>query len=161
MAPLAFLPDRLATATVSSGERACARDARGDFRCPAPPFVVVAREVREVDFLPRPCLCAHPSPELGGPLTITFPAVPLGRALRGHTGIAGEAALPGEAAVRLTVKIEGQDAGAAEEPPTRPGWHTFQLDTARYAGRVGAVTFTVTAASVDGRHLCFDAYTLP
>ncbi len=161
LVPLAFLPDRLAAAEVSAAGRACARDGRGVFRCPSPPFVVVAREVREVDFLPRPCLHAHPSPQPGAPLTIAFQGVPLGRALRGHTGIVGAEAPAGEAPIRLSVKIDGADVGAAEEPPGRPGWHTFQLDTTRYAGHVGAVTFTVEAAAADHRHLCFDAYTLP
>jgi len=159
--PLAFLPDLLATATVSIGGRSCARGARGRFRCPAPPSVVVAREVREVDSLPRPCLCARPPPEPGTPLTIAFPAVPLGRALRGHTGIAGEAALAGAGSIRLSVKVDEEDIGATEVPPARPGWQAFQLDTSRQAGRVGTVTFTVTAAKVDRRDLCFDAYTLP
>jgi hypothetical protein len=157
--PLAFLPDRLATATVSVGGHPCTRDARGVFRCPAPPFVVVAREVREVDYLPRPCLYVYPPP--GALLTIAFPAVPLGRALRGHTGIVGQAALVGEAPVRLSVKIEGQDAGTAEEPPAQPGWHPFLIDTVRNAGRSGTVTFDVSASDVGGRHFCFDAYTLP
>ncbi len=159
--PLAFLPDRLATATVSIGERSCARDARGLFRCPASPFSVVAREVREVDSLPRPCLCAHPPPEPGVPLTITFPAVPLGRTLRGHTGIAGEAASAGKGSIRLSVKLDEEDVGETEQPPAGPGWQAFQLDTSRQAGRVGAVKFTVTAAKVDRRDLCFDAYILP
>ena len=157
--PLAFLPDRLATATVSVGGRPCARDARGAFRCPGPPFVVVAREVREVNYLPRPCLYAHPAP--GAPLTIEFPGVPLGRALRGHTGIAGEATLVGEAPVRLTVLVEGKEVGWAEEPPAQPGWHAFQIDTGRFAGRSGTVTLVVTAADVADRLFCFDAYVLP
>lgn len=157
--PLAFLPDRLSTATVSVGDRACARDARGVFRCPAAPFVIVSREVREVDYLPRPCLYAHPAP--GEPLAIRFPSVPLGRALRGHTGIVGEAALDGEAPVRLTVKIDGEEAGAAEELPGEPGWHPFQIETLGRAGRTGDVTFVVTSADVDRRHFCFDAFVLP
>ncbi len=157
--PIAFLPDRLGTAAVSVGGRPCAPDDRGAFRCPAPPFVVVARGMREVDSLPRPCLYAHPSP--GEPLAIRFPAVPLGRTLRGHTGIVGEAALAGRAPVRLAVLIDGEEVGQAEEPPGEPGWHAFELGTTRYAGRSATVTFVVSAADVESRHLCFDAYVLP
>jgi len=157
--PLAFLPDRLASASVSVGGRPCSPDRRGVFRCPAQPFVVVAREVREVDYLPRPCLYAHPSP--GEPIILSFPAVPLGRVLRGHTGIVGEAALEGKAPVRLSVKIGDEEVGSVEEPPAKPGWHTFEIDTVRHAGHSGTVTLTVTAADVARRHLCFDAYTLP
>jgi hypothetical protein len=159
MLPLAFLPDRLATAAVSVGDQPCSRDEHGVFRCPAPPFVTVAREVREVDALPRPCLYAHPSP--GAPLTLSFPAVPLGRALRGHTGIVGEAALGGASPVRLLVKVDGEDLGSTEEPPAKPGWHRFQMDTQRHAGRTATVTFVVTATDVGHRHFCFDAYTVP
>jgi hypothetical protein len=159
--PLAYLPDRLSGAAVSVGDRTCQPDARGVFRCPAPPYVVVAREVREIAFLPRPCIFAHPSPDARAPLSITFPAVTMGNVLRGHTGIVGEAAYDGETPVRLSVTIDGQPAGEASEPPASPGWHEFQLDTSRHAGRVRAVTFTVTAADVTRRHFCFDAYTQP
>ena len=157
--PIAFLPDRLGTASVTVGDRACARDARGLFRCPAAPFVTVARQVREVDYLPRVCLYAHPAP--GEPLAIRFPAVPLGRELRGHTGIVGEAALAGEAPVLLTVNIDGEKAGAAEEPPAEPGWHPFRIETSRLAGRAADVTFVITSDDVDQRHFCFDAFVLP
>ncbi len=159
--PLAYLPDRLAGAEVRVGDRPCLPDGQRGFRCPAMPSVVVAREVREVDGLPRPCLYTHPSPDHAHPLTITFPAVPMGRILRGHTGIVGEAALAGEAPVHLAVKIEDQDVGAFEEPPATPGWHPFQLDTSSHSGRARAVTFAITATDVTQRHFCFDAYTLP
>ncbi len=154
-------PDRLAGAEVRVGDRPCLPDGQRGFRCPAMPSVVVAREVREVDGLPRPCLYTHPSPDHAHPLTITFPAVPMGRILRGHTGIVGEAALAGEAPVHLAVKIEDQDVGAFEEPPATPGWHPFQLDTSSHSGRARAVTFAITATDVTQRHFCFDAYTLP
>ena len=159
--PLAFLPDRLATASVSAGGEACARDDRGAFRCPAISSVVVAREEREVDFLPRPCLFAHPAPPGAEPLTVVFPDVPMGRALQGHTAIVGEAALTASAPVEVAVKVDGEVVGTAEEPPGQLGWHAFRFDTPRAAGRVATVTFTVAAADAARREFCFDAYTLP
>jgi hypothetical protein len=159
--PLAWLPDRLAAANVSLGGQPCALDAGGTFRCPAPPWVHVSREVREIDYLPRPCLYAHPGSDPGAPLVIEFPDVPMGRVLRGHTGIVGEAMLAGNAPVRLAVQVDGEEVGAAVEPPRTPGWHTFQLDTTLHAGRGATVTFTVTAADPGQRLFCFDAMTLP
>ena len=158
--PLAFFPDRLATASVRMGEVACPRDARGRFRCPGPAWQTVARQVREIDLVPRVCIFAHP-PVGGAPLVLSFPDVPVGRSMRGHTGIAADAALDGNAPVRLAVRIDGEDVGFAEEPPGRPGWHPFQLDTARLAGKPRTVTFEVRAADPTRRWFCFDATTLP
>ncbi len=159
--PLAFLPDRLASARVRLGDAPCPAGPDGVFRCPGPPWLRVAREVREMDLLPRPCLYAHPGPDAAAPLTIVFPEVPVGRVLRGHTGIAGDAARRGGSPVRLTVKVDGEELGAVEEPPRQPGWHVFQMDTSRHAGRPHLLAFTVTAADPGARWFCFDAMTLP
>jgi len=156
--PLAFLPDRLASAGVRVGDLACAANARLAFTCPSAPRARVAREVREIDYLPRTCVYARPSPGL--PLAVTFRSVPLGRTLRGHTGIVGEAALEGHAHARLSVSVEAEELGSVEEPG-EPGWHAFAMDTTRHAGAARDVTFTVAAGDVAERHLCFDAYTLP
>ena len=121
----------------------------------------VSREVREIDYLPRPCLYAHPGPDPSAPLVIEFPDVPLGRVLRGHTGIIGEAMLAGNAPVRLAVQVDGEELGAAVEAPRLPGWHTFQFDTTLRAGRSATLTFTVSAADPGQRLFCFDAMTLP
>ena len=94
-------------------------------------------------------------------LTIEFPEVPMGRVLRGHTGIAGDAALRGGSPVRLAVAVDGEEVGAAQEPPRKPGWHVFQADTARHAGRAHRLAFTISAADPGARWFCFDAMTLP
>ncbi len=159
--PLAWLPDRLAGARVALGDRPCAPDAAGAVRCPGPPWMRVAREVREIDFLPRPCLYAHPGTDPRAPLSIEFPAVPMGRVLRGHTGIIGEAALGGRAPVRMVVEVDGAFLANVEEPPRKPGWHVFHLDTSRLAGRSRTVTFRISAADDARRWFCFEAMTLP
>ncbi len=158
--PLAWLPDRLAGAQVRVGDEPCLPDATGVFRCPAPPWVYVSREVREIDYLPRPCLWAHPNSDPSAPLTIEFPAVPMGRLLYGHTGIVGDAVFDGKAPVLLEVKVDGETVGVVDEPPRSPGWHRFQIDTSRNAGRTRTVSFTVTAADPGRRHFCFEAMTL-
>ncbi len=159
--PLAWLPDRLAGARVAIGGQACPAAPDGSFRCPGPPWMLVAREVREVDYLPRPCLRAHPGPDPRAPLSIEFPAVPVGRVLRGHTGIIGDAALDGRAAVRMTIEVDGQFLANVEEPPRTPGWHLFHLDTSRWAGRARTLTFRISAGDASRRWFCFEAMTLP
>jgi hypothetical protein len=157
--PVAFLPDRLATAVVAVAGRACALDAGGVFRCREAPGAAVTRAVREVDFLPRPCLVVTPA----GPaaLAVTFPAVPLGRTLRGHLGVVGDAALEGEDPVRLVVAVDGRPVGAVEAPPGEPGWFAFEADTSREAGRAHEVALTVESAAGERRPVCVDAYALP
>lgn len=158
--PLAFLPDRLGGARVRLGAAACP-PGPGGFQCPGQPWVRVAREVREMDLLPRPCIYSHPGGDAAAPLTVEFPGVPMGRVLRGHTGIAGEAAMGGSAPVRLSVAVDGQPLGAVEEPPGRPGWHVFEMDTSRHAGAARTLAFSVAAADPRARWFCFDAMTLP
>jgi hypothetical protein len=85
----------------------------------------------------------------------------MGRVLRGHTGIIGEAALDGQAPVRLVVEVEGEFLANVEEPPRRSGWHLFHLDTSRYAGRTRNLTFRVSTADDARRWFCFEAMTLP
>lgn len=155
--PLAFLPDRLAGAQVSLGDLPCPPEGAG-FRCPGPAAVRVERTVREIDGLPRPCLLAAPDPAAGAPLVVTFPAIPVGRSLRGHAGVAGDAAAGLGAAVRIAVQVDGEEAGAAEI--SGGGWHAFQLDTSRLAGPARTVSLVLTSAETPGA-LCLDAVTLP
>lgn len=162
LVPRAFLPDQLAAARVTLGDRPCEADAAGVFRCPdAPAGLRIAREVRAVEFLPRPCLFVHLQPQARRPITLRFHDVPLGTKLHGHTAIVGEAMLRGSAPVRLSVKVGDEEIGVAEEPAATPGWHAFQFDTTSAAGQARDVTFTVTSDDPDERPLCFDAMTLP
>ena len=118
-----------------------------------------SREVREVDLLPRDCLVAQPSPGRS-PLTLAFPAVPLGRTLRVFTGIVGEAALQGEAPVEVAIALDGRQVALAEEPPAAPGWHRTDVDTATLAGRTATLTVTLRTADRGPRPLCLEAYAL-
>ncbi|BDG10800.1 hypothetical protein [Anaeromyxobacter paludicola] len=156
--PLAFLPDLLEGAEVTLGGRPCPAGGAGGFRCPGPPWLRVAAETREIALRPRACILAHPA--AGAPLRIRFPRVRLGRALRGHVGIIGEAAYDGAAPVRLEVAVAGRPLGAAEASPRRLGWQGFSFDTAGLAGREAAVAFTVTSADPARRWFCFDAMTV-
>jgi hypothetical protein len=157
--PLAFLPDRLARAQVRLGDALCAREA-GAFRCPAPGggFVDVVRTVREVGGAARPCFTAPAEAGAGAALTITFPAVPVGRTVRGHAGVAGDPPRARDAAVRIAVRVDGEEAGAADV--SGPGWRSFAIDTARFAGRVRELALVVATPGPTGP-LCLDAVTLP
>lgn len=150
--PYAFLPDRLAGARVAVGDAPCAADGAGGFRCDAP-AARVARGVREVAGAPRPCLVAElPA---GSPLALAFPAVRVGRVVRGHAGAAGGGAL---APVRVAVVVDGEEAGAAEV--VGDGFVPFQIDTTRFAGVPREVSLVVTSPSPPPA-LCLDAVSLP
>ena len=159
LVPLAFLPDRLGTASARVGDAPCPRDGRAGLRCGKEPWQVVAREVRDVDGQPRVCVLAHPPPG-GSPLALEFPGVPIGRALRGHTATVGDAALAGGAPVRMAVRVDGEEVGVVEEPPGRAGWRPFQLDTSRLAGLVRDVSFEMRASDPPRRWFCFEAMTV-
>jgi len=151
--PLAFLPDRMASLTVTLGEAACA-PAAGGFSCGvgAPR---VERTLREAGGAPRPCLSISPAGPLPARLALAFRGVPVGRFLRGHAGVAGGGPA-GQVAISLLV--DGEEAGATEVGTA--GWTAFRLDTARFAGAAREVTLVLTAAAPVG-DLCLDAVTLP
>jgi len=157
--PLFVFAERLPAASARVGDSPCGPDGRGGLRCPE--SLTVARGIREVDFLPRTCIRASPSGDPSRPLTLVFPDVPLGSSLRGHTGTAGAAGLGNDAPVRLRVAVDGEELGVAEEPSRTPGWHRFQLDTSKYAGRRRPVSFEITALGTPRFDFCFEAASLP
>ncbi|MFL5272265.1 MAG: hypothetical protein ACJ79E_09425 [Anaeromyxobacteraceae bacterium] len=158
--PLAFLPDRLEAAEVTEGGAPCAARPGGGFECPS--GAGVAREVREVDLLPRPCISGSTGGDPARPIAIAFRGVRLGKRLRGHAGVVGEAALEPDGALRVEVAVDGRHAASLEVAGGDVRWHAFEADTAREAGRAAAVTFTVSdTAAGDPRPFCLDAYALP
>lgn len=153
--PLAFLPDRLAHAEVRLGGAPCARDAAG-FRCPLEGggAAEVIRTVRQVGGAPRPCVAVPAG--AGAALTVTFPAAPMGRQLRGHAGLAGDPPRARDAAIRIALRVDGEEAGAVDL--AGGGWRSFALDTARSAGRMRELALSVTTTASTGA-LCLDAMT--
>jgi hypothetical protein len=151
--PLAFLPDRLATAQVTLGGTPCAADASGNARCDVPAAARVTREVREIAGAPRPCLVAtFPS---GAPLELAFPPVRIGRVVRGHVGGLGGAPV---APLRIAVVLDDEEAGSAEV--AGGGFLPFQIDTTRFAGQPRKVSLVLTTPAASAE-LCLDAVTLP
>lgn len=149
--------DRLAAATVQLGPRPCLwrpesrRPAR--FQCPRGDWNYVAAETRELDYLPRRCLWAHPVK--GAPLTITWTGLTLPEQLEVRGGIIGELALlSGAGEVHLEVRVDGDPVGTLVVPPA-PGFHGVTLPL---TAREGTLSFVVTAENDGRRHFCFDAW---
>jgi hypothetical protein len=140
--PLASLADRLGSASVQA------------------PAGRVTRETREVDLLPRTCIVAtFPGPR-AEPATLTFPGVPVGRALRGHVGLVGDVSA-GAPPVSLRVKVDGLEVGRAEATAARPGWSLFQIDTGRISGPSREVTLEIVPSGPLPRGVCIDLGSVP
>jgi hypothetical protein len=151
--PLAFLPDRLGRAHVSLGEVACDPVAAGGFTC-AGGAVRVARTVREIAGVPRPCLAAEAQATLQEPLVVTFPATRLGRTLHGHAGRPGGGV---GAPLRIAVHLDGDEIGAAEVAAA--DWALFRIDMSRAAGQTRSLSLVVR--SPGPLDACLDAVVLP
>lgn len=152
--PLAFVPDGLAGATALLGDAPCPTAA--PLRCPTPGggAIEVRRTVRELEGGPRPCLLV--SGPTRGPLSLTFPSVPLGRELHGHVGRIG-APSPGAAPgpIRIAARVGDEELGSAEL--AGGGWPSFRLDTSRLAGQPRDLTLVIDAPTA----VCLDALSLP
>jgi len=152
--PLAFLPDRLGHAAVTLGGVSCPPDGAGRFRC-GEGAVEVAREVRDVGGVARPCLTLSAAAPLEAAVALAFPSVRVGRTLHGHAGPAGSA--PGPAPVRIAVLLDGEEVGAAELPGA--SWTPFRVDMTRSAGQVRTLSLVLTSPGPIA--LCLDALVLP
>ncbi len=127
----------------------------------------VARETREVAGLPRTCIVAAiAAPPTGTaaagapePATIRFRDVPLGRALRGHVGLVGDAP-PTTRPVSIRVKVDGAEVARAEAR-AGSGWTPFQVDTAPLHSPAREVELEIAAAGPLPRGVCVDVVTLP
>jgi hypothetical protein len=140
--PLLSFVDRLPSATV---EGAPAR---------------FAREVREVDGLPRACIVAAFAGSSPAPATLRFRDVPLGRALRGHLGLVGDVAA-GASAVSVRVRVDGVDLTRAEARPGGAPWAPFQADTARLRSPAREVEVVISPSGPLPRGACLDLVVLP
>ena len=155
--PLAFLPDRVESLSVTLGREPCPAVA-GGFRCggTGPEAVRVRRSLREVAGVARPCLVLAPLGPLAAPLVLRFAGIPVGREVRGHAGVTG--VLPSGARLGVTVVLDGEEAGAVELAPA--GFAPFRVDTGRFAGRTRDLSFVLTAPRPVGE-LCLDGMTVP
>jgi hypothetical protein len=120
----------------------------------------VTREIREVGFLPRTCAVTRFAGPDAAPVTIRLPGVPVGRTLRGHLGIVGDAPsrLP---SVSARVKLDGVDVGGTEISPGGPLRKGFTVDTSRFPAPTRDVTVEVLASGPLPRGACLELEALP
>jgi hypothetical protein len=158
---IAFLPDWIGQAQARLGERPCDREGPLALRCGGPAPLRIAREVRDVGGAPRPCVSSPPGSPDDGPVSVTFPAVPMGLLLRGGAGVVGRLPAPGAPPIRVAVQVDGAEVSALELPGGAPGWSAFEVRTTALAAEPHAVTFVLSSADPAGRTVCFDAWTQP
>jgi hypothetical protein len=158
---IAFLPDWLGQATALLGARPCERDGPFALRCPGDDSIRIAREIRELGGAPRACISTFPGSAATGPVTLTFPSVPMGLQLRGGAGVIGR--LPSEAtsAIRVAVQVDGEEVAAVELPPGAPAWKRFEIPTGSLAAEPHAVSVILSSPDPEGRKVCLDLWTLP
>jgi hypothetical protein len=158
---IAFLPDWLGQAAARVGERSCERDGPFAFRCPGDGSIRIAREIRELGGAPRACISTLPGSAATGPVTLTFPSVPMGLQLRGGAGVIGR--LPSDAtdAIRVAVQVDGEEVAAVELPPGAPTWKRFAIPTGSLAAEPHAVSVVLSSPDPEGRRVCLDLWTLP
>jgi hypothetical protein len=156
--PLATLGEGLAGARVELGSTPCAADGPR-FRCASDRTEAeIERAVVEVRGLPRSCLLVKVAGE-AAPIRITFPAIRVGRSLRGNAGLAappgGEAV--GSLPLTIAVRVAGEDAAAVQVDGA--GWPTYRVDTGRWAGERHPISIELVAPG--DRAVCLQAVTLP
>ena len=156
---IAFLPDWLAQATAKIGDAPCERDGSAAFRCPGD--VRIAREVREVGGGPRPCVSTTPGSAASGPLSITFPDVPMGLELRGAAGYVGRLPSAASSPVRFAVQVDGSEVAGIELSPGSTDWRPLEVRTGTLAAEPHALTVVLSSSEPAGRTVCFDLWTLP
>jgi hypothetical protein len=159
--PLAFLPDRLASATAKAGEHGCEPAGPLELRCATEPPERIAREEREAGGIPRPCITVTPGAARTGPVAITFPAVPMGASLRGGAGTVGRLPAPAAAPIHFALQVDGREIAAMDLPSAAAAWSRFDVSTGALSGQPHAVTVVLTSPDPAGRTVCFDAWTLP
>lgn len=158
---IAFLPDWLPQATAKVGETACERDGPTALRCPVEPAIRIAREVREAGGGARTCVSATPGSAETGPVTVTFPAVPMGLALQGGAGFVGRLPSPATAAARVAFQVDGAEVASLELAPGSLEWKRVEARTGALAAEPHDLSVVLSSPDPAGRTLCFDLWTLP
>lgn len=133
---------------------------RQRFVCPSgDPYSVGVTVIDDhQEFRPRRCIWAHPTSN--GVIGLEFDRVPLGKVLRGYSGMPWllERSLQGPP-IRLSVFVDDTLVGSAEHRDG-DGWKGFELDLGAHAGKSAAkVRFEVSSATPKDRHFCFQADT--
>lgn len=121
---------------------------------------IIARETREVAFLPRTCVVARFAGPDPAPALLRLHPGPLGAALRGHAGLAGDVH-GGRASATVRVMVDGVEMGRAEASAPAPAWKPFQIDTSRLSPARHAVTVEIAPSGPLPRGVCVELVALP
>jgi len=154
------LAGKLPSAEVTQAGRPCRERRQNRWYCSGRSWNYVGPTAEKFNGGYIPCIWAHPVEE--GPLTIRFPKLRLGRALKGGHGIADGAVegFVGGAAVTLEVQVNGRRIESLTRP-NQKGWESFRVLTPEWAGKQADLTLIVSTPSAGGRHYCFDAKVEP
>lgn len=129
------------------------------FECPGGVFFNISVTViADEEFRPRRCIWSHPFAR--GEIVTRFHDVPLGRVIRGHSGMYWiiERELRG-APISLTVRVDGEPIGTVVHKDG-DGWAPFELPLgAHERARAREVEFAVSSPNYRERHFCFEADT--
>lgn len=118
-------------------------------------FFVGATVVEDEGYRPRRCAWAHPSD--GGPLTIRFEDVPLGKRIRGHGALSYWLERESHGApIELVASVDGAPIGKFVHEDGQ-GWKAFEFSTEARAGQRGTVEFSISSRRAWRREFCFEA----
>ena len=140
--PLWSLTDRLAESEVDAGG------------------ATVAREVREVAFLPRTCVLARWPGPVSGPAVIRLPPGPVGSSLRLRAALVGDTSTGGgSASARL--RVDGLEVARADAAPGRVSWAPSTFDATRLPPAAREVTVEIVPDGILSRGVCVELVALP
>jgi hypothetical protein len=128
------------------------------FVCPGAMHLFVGVTVVEDEqYLPRRCIMMH-APSAGS-IEVQFHDVPLGKEIRGHSGMRMivERELAG-APILLEVFVDGQEVGHDEHVDGQ-FWKPWSIPLGSFAGKRGEVLFKVSSPHDSQRQMCWEADT--
>ncbi|MDF1562946.1 MAG: hypothetical protein P1V51_07870 [Deltaproteobacteria bacterium] len=161
------LTDAIASTRVTLGGHACRWLPRTNqsarFKCPGPAWLWVGAQTREIDYLPRRCVMAHPA--TGRPLRIEISDLPRDHRLELRAGIVGSMGLVRDAApVQLELRRGETRLGELTVEP-RPGWQRASFPDAAGAAPPldppPPTVLEITTPNDGGRHLCLELMAFP
>ncbi len=110
--------------------------------------------VAEVDYAPRRCILVQPG---AGTVSLTYPAVRMGRTLVGYTGLDHfQQRKLGKGVVELAIYV-GEQLKERIVHANDDGWRRFEIDTSGSNGQQKAVRFEVHAPDPRHRRFCLVA----
>ncbi len=108
----------------------------------------------EVDYAPHRCILVQPGARA---VSISFPAVPMGRTLVGFSGLDHfQQRKLGKGVVEMSIYV-GEQLKERIVHANDDGWRHFEIDTSGSNGQEKTVRFEITAPDPRHRRFCFQA----